>query len=145
MISKDAFRKLALPLPDAVEQPHFEKISFSINKKIFTTLDFTNGLAVVKLSEIDQSIFCNFDSTIIYPVKGSWGKKGWTTIELKRIKKNMLIESLSTSYKLVSNKKVRSHLKNKIMKKFIVLSCLIVNTLFSIDKSTVLKYIYHIR
>jgi hypothetical protein len=36
-----------------------------------------------KLTTIDQSVFCAFDQTIIYPVEGSWGKQGWTMVNLK--------------------------------------------------------------
>ena len=39
MVSIDTFRKLALSFDEAVEQPHFEKPSFRVNKKIFATLD----------------------------------------------------------------------------------------------------------
>jgi hypothetical protein len=47
--------------------------------------NFNRGL--VKLSVIDQSVFCAFDKTIIYPVNNKWGKQGWTLVELKKIKK----------------------------------------------------------
>lgn len=113
MVSIDTLRKLALSFPDSVEQPHFEKTSFRVNKKIFATLDTSNNQAVVKLSEIDQSVFCEFDSAIIYPVKGAWGKKGWTTIELCKVKKSILVDVLSTAYQLVSKKKPTKTIKRK--------------------------------
>ena len=42
---------------------------------------------MVKLSVIDQSVFCAFDETIIYPVPGGWGRQGATMINLKKVKK----------------------------------------------------------
>jgi len=102
MISVESFRKLALAFPEVTELAHFEKTSFRINNKIFSTLDITNNRAVVKLTPFDQSIFCEYNKEIIYPVKGTWGKQGWTAIELKKVKKNILSDLLNTSYNLVS-------------------------------------------
>jgi hypothetical protein len=58
----------------------------------------------VKLTEIDQSVFCSFDKSIVYPVKGSWGKHGWTTIELNKISKDMLKDALTVAYCTVAPK-----------------------------------------
>ena len=106
MVAIDTFRKLALSFEDATEQPHFEKISFRIKNKIFATLDTTNKRAVLKLSLIDQSVFCAFDKTVLYPVNGSWGKQGWTTVELKKVKKQMLADALTAAYYTTAPKKV---------------------------------------
>ena len=46
---------------------------------------------MVNLTPVDQSVFCAFDKTIIYPVPGGWGKKGATYIDLKKIKKSIKI------------------------------------------------------
>jgi len=46
MINIDTFRKLALAFDHVVEQPHFEKTSFRVKKKIFATLDIEKRLAV---------------------------------------------------------------------------------------------------
>jgi predicted DNA-binding protein (MmcQ/YjbR family) len=98
MVTQDTFRKMALAFLDATEEPHFEKPSFRVNKKIFATLDLKNDRAVLKLSETDQSVFGAFDKAIIYPVKGTWGKQGWTTVELKTIRKDMLKAMLTAAY-----------------------------------------------
>ncbi len=71
MVSVDKFRKLALSFDEAVEQAHFEKPSFRVNKKIFATLDQKNETVILKLSEMDQSVFCSFDKSVIYPVRGT--------------------------------------------------------------------------
>ena len=104
MVSVETFRQLALAFTEAGEQPHFEKISFRVSKKIFATLDIKNKKVVVKLSAIDQSVFCSFDKNIIYPVPGKWGLQGWTMIELKRVRKAMLKDALKTSYCTVASK-----------------------------------------
>lgn len=98
MVSTEAFRQLALSFEEVEEQPHFEKTSFRINKKIFVTLHEKNKKAVVKLTVVDQSVFCSFDKTVIYPVPGKWGLRGWTMIELKTVRKRMLTDAVKTSY-----------------------------------------------
>jgi hypothetical protein len=98
MVNIEAFRELALSFPEVIEQPHFEKASFRVNKKIFATLSEIDQKVCVKLSEIDQSVFSSFDKTIIYPVPNKWGKQGWTLIELSKVKKEILLDALTTSY-----------------------------------------------
>jgi len=39
MVTIDSFRKLDLSFPEATEEPHFEKTSFRVKKKIFATFD----------------------------------------------------------------------------------------------------------
>lgn len=106
MISVENFRKIALEFEEAEEQPHFEKSSFRVNKKIFATLDAKLKSVTIKLSEIEQSVFGAFDKTIIYPVNGAWGKQGWTIVELTKVKKEVLKDALTTSYCNVAPKKL---------------------------------------
>lgn len=105
MIDEATFRKWALALPDAVEMAHFEKPSFRINKKIFATLDLKKNRACLKLSLIDQSVFCTYDNTIIYPVPGAWGKKGFTFVELERVRKDLFKDALKSAYQEVAGAK----------------------------------------
>ena len=105
MIDIIAFKNLALSFPGTTEMPHFEKNSYRFNKRIFATLDTTNHCTCIKLSQVDQSVFCSIDKTIIYPVNNKWGKQGWTIIELQKIKKPLLKEALKKAYIEVSTKK----------------------------------------
>ncbi|MEI9810879.1 MAG: MmcQ/YjbR family DNA-binding protein [Bacteroidota bacterium] len=98
MVDITYFRQVALSLPDAVETPHFEKPSFRIKKRIFATLTIEKHLACLKLSPLEQSVFCAFDNTIIYPVPNKWGRQGWTFVELKKVRKTMLKDALITAY-----------------------------------------------
>ena len=107
MVSIKHFKELALSFPETVEQPHFEKTSFRFRKKIFATLSEETSLAVIKLSAVDQSVFSSFDKTIIYPVENKWGKQGWTAINLKKARKNMLKDALTTAYNQVANIKTQ--------------------------------------
>ncbi|MCS3795251.1 MmcQ/YjbR family DNA-binding protein [Niastella sp. OAS944] len=98
MVHENTFRQLALSFADAEEQPHFEKTSFRVKKKIFATHAAGSHIICVKLSAVDQSVFCAFDKTIIYPVDNKWGKQGWTLADLNKIRKPMLIDLLTTAY-----------------------------------------------
>lgn len=98
MVDITYLRQLALSFPDTVEMPHFEKTSFRVKKKIFVTLSPEKDVACLKLSPIDQSVFCAFDKAIIYPVPNKWGKQGWTFINLKKVRKTMLKDALTTAY-----------------------------------------------
>ena len=98
MVSIEAARTLALSFPEAEEQPHFEKTSFRIKKRIFATLSEKDKRCTVKLSPVDQSVFVKFNPSIIYPATGAWGKQGWTIIELKQVRKDLLTNALTTAY-----------------------------------------------
>ncbi len=75
MVNTETFRQLALSFPEVTEQPHFEKASFRIGKKIFATLNIEHDRACIKLSETDQDVFCTFDRSVIFPVPNKWGKQ----------------------------------------------------------------------
>ncbi len=104
MISLKTFRELALSFAEVTEQPHFEKASFRVKNKIFVTLDEAKHIACVKFSEADQSVYCLIDETIIWPVQNKWGKQGWTLINLKKIKKELLKDALTAAYCSVAPK-----------------------------------------
>lgn len=105
MVEIESFRKLALSFPDAVEAPHFEKESFRYKKKIFATLNIKERRVVLKLSLADQSVFCDFDSSIFYPVPNKWGKQGWTIMELTKVRKDMCKDAVGQAYGVVAGKK----------------------------------------
>ena len=106
MVDVETCRQVALSFPETTEQPHFEKISFRVGKKIFTTLDTKNHQVCIKLSEIDQDLFSVFDKTAVFPVPNKWGKQGWTLINLKKIKKEMLKDAITCAYCGVAPKSI---------------------------------------
>lgn len=112
MVTVKEVHNWALAFPEAVEMPHFEKTSFRVAKKIFATLDVKNQKVVVKLNEIDQSVFSAGD-TGISPVQNAWGKQGWTIIDLKKVRKTLFKDALHTSYCEVAPKKLRKFLLNR--------------------------------
>jgi predicted DNA-binding protein (MmcQ/YjbR family) len=104
MVSINTFKQLALSFSGVEELPHFEKTSYRVKKKIFATHAPDSRIICVKLLEKDQSVFCAFDKTIIYPVDNKWGKQGWTLVDLKKVRKDMLKDMLTTAYNQVAAK-----------------------------------------
>lgn len=103
MISAETLREMALSLPGSAEEPHFEKPSFRVKKRIFATLDLKKHLLCVKFTEMEQSVFA-YDPAVIYPVPNAWGKQGWTYIDLKKVKKGVLKDALKAAYENVIKK-----------------------------------------
>lgn len=106
MVNVETFRRMALSFPETEEQDHFGRPSFRVKKKIFATLWTKERRAVLKLSLADQSVFSDFDRTIFYPIKGGWGRQGWTFVELAKVKKSMLTDALTTAWNGVAQKPV---------------------------------------
>jgi predicted DNA-binding protein (MmcQ/YjbR family) len=105
MVDIETFRQLALAFPDTTEEPHFDKTSFRVNKKIFATLDESNKRACLMLTEMDQSVFIVYDRSVIYPVPNKWGQKGATFVELEKVRLSMLKDALRQAYHKSNTKK----------------------------------------
>lgn len=106
MVTIHDLRSLALSFPEVTEEPHFEKTSFRVNKKIFATYDEKNERACIKLSNVDQDVFSILDKSIIYAVPNKWGKQGWTFIEMETVNPELFQEAIITSYCTVAPKKL---------------------------------------
>lgn len=78
-------------------KPHFEKLSFRVRKKIYATLDERSLEMVLKLSTEQQADYCDRDPSV-FPVKGGWGKKGWTTIALEDVSEDIFADAVTTAY-----------------------------------------------
>ncbi|CAN5780702.1 MmcQ/YjbR family DNA-binding protein [soil metagenome] len=110
MVSIETFTSIANSFPQISEQPHFEKHSFRVGKKIFATLDISKQQACIKLSPADQDIFSAFDKTIIFSVPRKWGKQGWTFIDLQTVPEAMLAAALKSAYCSVAPTKLVAEL-----------------------------------
>jgi hypothetical protein len=105
MITIETARQIALSLTGTEEYDHFGKPAFRANNRIFSTLWVPEQRMMVKLSTIDQSVFCLFNPDIIYPVPNKWGLQGCTLFELKTVPIAMLEDALRTAWQTVVSKK----------------------------------------
>lgn len=105
MVTLDSCKSIALSFPETVQQPHFDKISVRINRKIFITLDSKKQIATVKLTPKSQDLFSLLDPEIVYAVPNKWGLQGWTIVELSLIERDFLNEIMEEAFQTVSPSK----------------------------------------
>lgn len=113
MVTFDYLRAVAMSFPEVTEEPHFHKVSFRVRKKIFATYDAEDNRASLKLPEMDQDIFSKADKASIYPVPNTWGRQGWTLVELKNVKKKLFQQALLTAYCAVAPAKIAEQLRRE--------------------------------
>ena len=82
-MNADAFRSLALSMPEATEVGHMGHPDFRVGGKIFATLAAPDPtFAMVKLHPDQQEAFVSAEPAVFVPVKGGWGLKGATNVRL---------------------------------------------------------------
>ncbi len=104
MVTPEEARTMALSLDGAEEKPHFNRVAFTVKKKIFATLCFEERTLNLMFSPELQFIYCPPQSEIIYPVPNAWGKKGATTIHLTKASKSLVQSALQDAYQLRKGK-----------------------------------------
>lgn len=115
MIQFKTYRSVVLSFPETTEDPHGAIKSFRVKKKIFATYNPKFHRGCVRLSAIDQDVFTKASKGIIYPVPNKWGKFGWTLVDLKKIKKEMLTDLLTTAYCEVAPEKLKAQVIATLM------------------------------
>lgn len=104
MMRPTDLRTAALSLPEAAEAPHFEATSFCVRKKIFATFGEAEDRAILKLTPEQQEGLCAAAPSLYAPVKGWWGKKGWTMFDLAAADTGALRHALVLAYRNVAPK-----------------------------------------
>ena len=102
-----AFRKLALSHHETEERQHMNHPDFRVAGKIFATLgypDKTRGM--VKLSPEDQHYFSKDYPDVFIPVKGTWGRRGATSVQLKAAKKEVLAKAIAAAWHNVAPRRL---------------------------------------
>jgi hypothetical protein len=103
----DDFRKLALRLPEVVEQRHQGHPDFRIGGKVFATLGWPdNAWATVKLPVEQQQKYAAAQPSVFEPVPGAWGKRGSTKIKLAAAAPDAVEEALLTAWRHVAPKRL---------------------------------------
>lgn len=99
-MTPESFRKMAVTFPEASESEHMGHPDFRVCGKIFATLDHpTVGWAMVKLSPEQQHDFVKLEPAAFFPVKGSWGQRGCTSVLLKAAKKAAVLKALAAAWR----------------------------------------------
>ena len=99
MTAKD-FRQIALSLPETEERAHMSHPDFRVAGKIFATLGYPDkSRGMVKLSPEEQHYFSKDYPDVFIPVKGTWGRRGATSVHLKAAKKETLRKAIQAAWR----------------------------------------------
>ena len=83
-MTPDAFRRLALALPEVGEGSHMGHADFRVGKRIIATLGYPDvSCGMVKLTPPQQEQFMARAPKVFAPVTGGWGAKGSTQVRLR--------------------------------------------------------------
>jgi hypothetical protein len=101
-----AFRQFALSLPEATEEPHFERASFRVRKKIFATMTRDGKEAMVRVfpPELVRTLLDEHGDVF-------FSHGGWTTqngslgIKLANAESQMIESLLARSWEHVAPKR----------------------------------------
>jgi len=98
-MTTDRFRKMALALPEVVEQAHMGHPDFRVQGRIFATLGYPrDGYATVMLTPYDQDAFVTSHPEAFIPVKGKWGEQGATSVVLGQATAAAVSSALEAAY-----------------------------------------------
>ena len=99
MISGKAFEEMAVAFPGTEQVKHFDRIGFKVvGRRMFASYLAADNTANIFLTPAEQDVFCKMDSLNIYPVPNKWGLKGATTFDLKKVKREYVLEALLSAY-----------------------------------------------
>jgi hypothetical protein len=106
-----AFRALALALPEAREEPHFERASFRVGKKIFATLTADGSEAMVRVTPRTRLYALLKTQPEVFFSYGGWTERnGSVGVHLKRVDAAQMQELVTESWRLVAPKRVLAQL-----------------------------------
>ena len=105
------FRRLALGLPEVVEDEHMGHPDFRVRGKIFATLGYPDTTwGMVKLTPEQQQMFVDAEPAVFSPVKGGWGARGATSVALKAVSADTLRPAMELAFRNVAPKTVARQL-----------------------------------
>jgi hypothetical protein len=99
-MTTNEFRKFALSLPQTEERQHMNHPDFRVAGKIFATLGYPDKTcAMVKLSPEDQHYFAKDYPAVFIPLKGTWGRRGATTVHLKAASSQVMTKAIHAAWR----------------------------------------------
>jgi hypothetical protein len=112
-VTANDFRCLALALPETAEHAHMDHPDFRVGGKIFATLGYpAKGWGMVKLTPEQQHYFSKDYPGVFVPAKGAWGRRGATTVHLKKVSKITLQKAVSAAWRNTAPKDIAERFRN---------------------------------
>jgi hypothetical protein len=104
-VTENAFRRMALSLPEAVESAHMNHPDFRVRGKIFATLGYPkNGWGMVKLTPEQQARLLQELPDVFVPGAGAWGRQGSTTVNLAKATDDVVFPAIVAAWRTVAPK-----------------------------------------
>ena len=98
-MTPEAFRIMALQLPDVSEGAHMNHPDFRVCGRVFATLGYpSDEFAAIMLTPEEQAEFVKEGSGAFVPVKGGWGSKGSTNVRLNRASPELVKRALEAAW-----------------------------------------------
>jgi hypothetical protein len=97
MATAKDLRRMALALEGTTEAPHFDRAAFKV-ARIYVTLAADGRTANFKFTPEEQEFKCMLAPEAFAPVPNAWGRQGWTTATLSKLKVDDLRSALTTAH-----------------------------------------------
>jgi hypothetical protein len=100
-VTPNAFRRIALSMPEAVEASHMGHADFRVGGKIFATIGWPDERwAMVKLKPEpeQQAKLVAAMPAVFVPVSGGWGRRGSTNVLLAVADTPVVKDALATAW-----------------------------------------------
>jgi hypothetical protein len=104
-MSPKTYMEMARAMPGAEQSGHFDVTDFRVKGKIFATLREKDARAVLKLTPDQQTLLGETAPEIFAPIKGSWGQKGWTQVDLANADAPALRHAMEMAWRNVAPKR----------------------------------------
>jgi hypothetical protein len=101
------FRRIALSLEGTSEAPHFDRQAFKV-RIIYATLAADGRTANLKFKPDEQEMKCLIAPEAFARIPNAWGKQGWTTATLSKLKAAELKHALEMAWRHALPKKKAS-------------------------------------
>jgi hypothetical protein len=111
-MTPEALRRLALALPEAHEEPHFERTSFRVGKKIFATMTADGREAMTKLPVADDAEALIASAPEVFFSYGTWTtKNGALGVRLARVPAATMKRLVTEAWSAIAPKRAREALR----------------------------------
>jgi YjbR protein len=97
MATGNDLRRLALVLEGTTEAPHFDRAAFKV-ARTYVTLAADGKTANFKFTPDEQEFKCMIAPDAFAAIPNGWGRQGWTTATLSKLKAAELKAALEMAY-----------------------------------------------
>jgi hypothetical protein len=113
-MTQDDVRALALSLPEAVEEPHFDRPSFRLRGKIFATLPPGREMVVLRLPDFVKESLSQSDPDAYVALPGGRDRGGWTQLAIGRMDAEKLADLVRLAWRGVAPKRLVAQAQGKV-------------------------------